>query len=84
MATRDLVVVGASAGGLQPLYTILAALPASLPAAVVIVVHTRSNGGVLPQVLPVEDEEVSADEEVDLNTGDEDLGVETAGEDDDN
>jgi uncharacterized protein (TIGR02300 family) len=30
-----------------------------------------------------EDEEISADEEVDLNTGDEDLGVETAGEDDD-
>ena len=29
-----------------------------------------------------EDEEISADEEVDLNTGDEDLGVETAGEDD--
>jgi uncharacterized protein (TIGR02300 family) len=30
-----------------------------------------------------EDAEVSADEEVDLDTGDEDLGVETAGEDDD-
>ena len=30
-----------------------------------------------------EDEEVSADEEVDLETGDSDLGVETAGEDDD-
>ena len=30
-----------------------------------------------------EDEEISADEEVDLETGDEDLGVETAGEDDD-
>ena len=29
-----------------------------------------------------EDEEASADEEVDLNTGDEDLGVETKGEDD--
>jgi len=29
-----------------------------------------------------EDEEVSADEEVDLETGDNDLGVETAGEDD--
>jgi uncharacterized protein (TIGR02300 family) len=29
-----------------------------------------------------EDEEVSADEEVDLNTGDDDLGVETAGSDD--
>jgi len=30
-----------------------------------------------------EDAEVSADEEVDLDTGDDDLGVETAGEDDD-
>src|SRR5256885_2390633 len=30
-----------------------------------------------------EDAEISADEEVDLNTGDDDLGVETAGEDDD-
>ena len=29
-----------------------------------------------------EDEEVSADEEVDLETGDDDLGVETGGEDD--
>jgi uncharacterized protein (TIGR02300 family) len=29
-----------------------------------------------------EDEEASADEEVDLETGDDDLGVETAGEDD--
>lgn len=34
------------------------------------------------ELVPDEDEEVSADEEVDLNTGDEDLGVETAGEDD--
>jgi len=34
-------------------------------------------------LVPDEDEEVSADEEVDLNTGDDDLGVETAGEDDD-
>ena len=31
-----------------------------------------------------EDEEVSADEEVDLNTGDDDLGVETGGDDDEN
>ena len=29
-----------------------------------------------------EDEEISADEEVDLETGDDDLGVETAAEDD--
>jgi uncharacterized protein (TIGR02300 family) len=34
------------------------------------------------ELVPDEDEEVSADEEVDLETGDEDLGVETAGEDD--
>jgi uncharacterized protein (TIGR02300 family) len=33
-------------------------------------------------LVPDEDEEVSADEEVDLNTGDDDLGVETAGEND--
>lgn len=49
--SRDLVVIGASAGGLQALFTILGALPPTLPAAVVVVVHTRSNGGVLPQVL---------------------------------
>jgi len=30
-----------------------------------------------------EDAEISADEEVDIDTGDDDLGVETAGEDDD-
>ncbi len=34
------------------------------------------------ELASAEDEEVSADEEVDLNTGDDDLGVETAGEDD--
>jgi uncharacterized protein (TIGR02300 family) len=34
------------------------------------------------ELVPDEDEEISADEEVDLNTGDDDLGVETAGEDD--
>jgi two-component system, chemotaxis family, protein-glutamate methylesterase/glutaminase len=50
-ATRDLVVIGASAGGLQALFTILGALPPALPAAVVVVVHTRSTTGVLPQVL---------------------------------
>ena len=51
MPTRDLVVIGASAGGLQALYTILAGLPASLPAAVVAVIHTRSTADVLPQIL---------------------------------
>ena len=51
MPTRDLVVIGASAGGLPALYAILGSLPPTLPAAVVVVVHTRSTGGVLPQVL---------------------------------
>jgi two-component system chemotaxis response regulator CheB len=51
MPARDLVVIGASAGGLQALYTILGALPASLPAAVVAVIHTRSTADVLPQIL---------------------------------
>jgi two-component system chemotaxis response regulator CheB len=51
MPARDLIVIGASAGGFQALYAILSGLPPTLPAAVVVVVHTRSNGGVLPQVL---------------------------------
>ena len=34
-------------------------------------------------LVPDEDEEPSADDEVDLGTGDDDLGVETAGNDDD-
>ena len=34
--------------------------------------------------LPDEDEEPSADDEVDLSTGDDDLGVETKNEDEDN
>lgn len=39
MANRDLVVIGGSAGAIPPLTTILRALPATLPAAVVIVMH---------------------------------------------
>lgn len=34
--------------------------------------------------LPDEDEEPSADDEVDIGTGDDDLGVETSGEDEEN
>lgn len=43
MATRDTIVVGASAGGVQALSTLIAALPADLPAAVLIVLHLSSN-----------------------------------------
>lgn len=52
MANRDLVVIGASAGGIEALQQILNALPQDLDAAVLIVLHTsRHAGSVLPQVM---------------------------------
>lgn len=50
--TQNIVVIGASAGGLEALRTIVAALPPDLDAAFFIVVHTRStNDGQLPRIL---------------------------------
>ncbi len=43
-ARRDLVVIGASAGGVEPLRTIAAALPPDLPASVLVVMHMRTEG----------------------------------------
>jgi two-component system chemotaxis response regulator CheB len=48
---RDLVVIGASAGGLRPLGAIVEALPPTLPAALVVVVHTRATDSLLPDIL---------------------------------
>lgn len=49
---RDIVVVAASAGGLQPLRALLADLPANLPAAVLVVLHVPPTGGrTLPRIL---------------------------------
>lgn len=50
MANRDLIVIGASAGGIEALRQICAELPNDLNAAVLIVVHTSSQS-VLPELL---------------------------------
>jgi two-component system chemotaxis response regulator CheB len=49
MATRDIIVIGASAGGVQALSSLVADLPRDLPAAVFIVLHIPSN---TPSLLP--------------------------------
>jgi two-component system, chemotaxis family, protein-glutamate methylesterase/glutaminase len=49
MATRDTIVVGASAGGVQALSKLVADLPADLPAAVFIVLHIPADS---PSLLP--------------------------------
>ena len=47
--TRDIIVIGASAGGVQALVTVVAALPSNLPAAVFIVLHIPAEP---PSLLP--------------------------------
>jgi two-component system, chemotaxis family, protein-glutamate methylesterase/glutaminase len=52
MANRDIVVIGASAGGLQAILELLTTLPAQLPAAIFIVVHTPPDAsGLFPAIL---------------------------------
>lgn len=46
-----LVVVGASAGGVDPLKTILGELPGDLPVAVAVVLHIPATGSRLPEIL---------------------------------
>jgi chemotaxis response regulator CheB len=49
---RDIVVVAASAGGLQPLRSLLSDLPANLPAALFVMLHVPATGGqTLPRIL---------------------------------
>ncbi len=49
---RDIIVIGASAGGLAALVELVRDLPEDLPAALFIVIHTSpDNPGVLPQIL---------------------------------
>lgn len=49
MATRDIIVIGASAGGVQALSNLVADLPEDLPAAVFIVLHVPTTP---PSLLP--------------------------------
>ena len=52
MATRDIIVIGASAGGVEALKALSADLPADLPASIVVVVHLPANAeSVLPAIL---------------------------------
>src|SRR3954462_7903663 len=49
---RNIVVVGASAGGVQVLQELMRGLPPNFPAAIFVVVHTSaSSPGILPQIL---------------------------------
>lgn len=51
---RDIVVVAASQGGLDALKTIVAGLPADLPASICVVMHIGTWPSVLPDVLAAE------------------------------
>jgi two-component system chemotaxis response regulator CheB len=52
MSRPDVIVIGASAGGLQALSAVLGSLPGSLAACVLVVMHSPANGsGVLPEIL---------------------------------
>jgi two-component system, chemotaxis family, protein-glutamate methylesterase/glutaminase len=49
MATRDIIVIGASAGGVQALTQLVGTLPRKIPAAIFIVLHVSANA---PSLLP--------------------------------
>jgi two-component system chemotaxis response regulator CheB len=51
MSNSDLIVIGASAGGVEALRSLLALLPRQLPAAIVAVIHTAPTSRLLPTVL---------------------------------
>lgn len=51
MTTRDTIVLGASAGGVDALTAIAAAFPERLPAAVFVVLHVGAHPSILPEIL---------------------------------
>lgn len=69
-AARDIVVIGASAGGLETARALLGALPADLDAAILLVLHTTADSpgntadvlaraGHLPVVFPLDGSEIA-------------------------
>jgi two-component system, chemotaxis family, protein-glutamate methylesterase/glutaminase len=51
-ASTSLIVIGGSAGALESLKEVLAALPAGLPASILVTIHTTASGGnYVPQIL---------------------------------
>ncbi len=51
MNTHDIVVIGASAGGVEAITTVLAGLPRDLRAAVLVVLHISRGRSVLPDII---------------------------------
>ena len=51
MAKHDIVVIGASAGGVEAISGVVAELPQSLRAAVLVVLHVSKGRSVLPEIL---------------------------------
>lgn len=47
---RDLIAIGASAGGIEALQQLLGALPADIPASVLVVLHTSGGSSLLPHI----------------------------------
>lgn len=51
MAGHDIIVIGASAGGVEAIARVVSELPADLPAAVFVVLHLGSGPSALPEIL---------------------------------